>query len=240
MDKLGSTVADTGAMPGSAVIEGQLRPLSATRRVVARRMAESSRTIPAVTLHRSVSMAALLERRRVLARELGRPPIIDAMLARSVGTALAEFELLNGSFDDAAVAVRVWPDRNVAVAADTEHGLTAVVLREADQRDEMALSDALAELVERARARRSRPDDLTDATFTITNLGSLGVDAFTPIVTAPQAGVLGVGRIRLSDVGSPATLSLSFDHRIVDGAYGARFLGRLEELLMAQSVSTAD
>jgi len=235
MDKSAAAGADSGAAPGPAVIEGQLRPLSATRRVVARRMAESSRSLPAVTLHRSLSMATLLERRRILARQLDRPPIIDAMLAHAVGTALAEFELLNGSFDDDALAVRVWPDRNIAVAADTEHGLTAVVLRAADRRDEIDLSDALVELVERARARRSRPDDLTGATFTITNLGSLGVDSFTPIVTPPQAGVLGVGRIRLSDVGSPATLSLTFDHRVVDGAYGARFLGRLEELLTANS-----
>lgn len=181
-------------------------------------------------------MATLLERRRRLARQLARPPIIDAMLAHAVGAALAEFELLNGSYDDDSLAVRVWPDRNIAVAADTEHGLTAVVLRAADRRDETDLSDALAELVERARARRSRPDDLADATFTITNLGSLGVDAFTPIVTPPQAGVLGVGRIRVGDVGSPATLSLSFDHRIVDGAYGARFLARLEEMLTADLV----
>jgi len=211
--------------------EGALRPLSATRRVVARRMAESSRTIPAVTLHRTALLATLLERRRQMAAEARSTPSIDAMLARAVAVALADFELLNGTFDENAMAVRVWPERHVAVAVDTERGLTPVVLRRADRRDELELSTELADLVNRARGGRLTPEDLAGATFTLTNLGSLGIDAFTPIILPPQAAILGVGRFRVDERDVPTTLSLTFDHRIVDGAYAARFLGRVAESL---------
>jgi len=158
------------------------------------------------------------------------------MIARAAAITLTQFDLLNGVFDEAAAAVRVLPERHVAVAIDTDRGLTAVVLRGADRRDELDLSAALTELVERARAGRSRTDDLAGATFTITNLGGLGIDAFTPIIVPPQVAILGIGRFRADERTAPATLSLTFDHRVVDGAYAARFLARLVECLADPSV----
>ncbi len=214
-----------------AVDQGELRTLSATRRTVARRMAESHRTIPAVTLHRDASMAAILERRRRIAAQTGSAPGVDAMLARTVAMTLTDFDLLNGSFDEAQMAVHVAPERNIAIAVDTDRGLITVVLSSADRRTEIELGTTLAELVTRARGGRSLLEDLQGATFTITNLGSLGIDAFTPIIPPPQAAILGVGRFRKEVRDVPATLSLTFDHRVVDGAYAARFLGQLAEVI---------
>jgi len=212
--------------------EGELRPLSSIRRVVARKMAEAWRTIPAVTLQRSAPFAALLAARDRLADPTGRKPAVDALLASLVGRALAEHELLNGSWREEERAVLVNPRRNVAVAVDTPGGLMAVVLQDADRRPVADLDADLVAMVERARAGRSRQPDLAGATFTITNLGGLGIDSFNPIVTPPQAAVLGVGAVRPSPIDDrPATLGLTFDHRVVDGADAARFLARLVELL---------
>ena len=217
--------------------EGELRPLSTFRRVVARKMAEAWRTIPAVTLHRSVPFARLLTARERLADPTGRKPAIDVLLAIFVGRALAEHPLLNGSWREEERAVLVHPGRNVAIAADTPQGLSAVVLREADRRPVGELDADLVAMVERARAGRSLLVDLAEATFTITNLGGLGVEAFNPIITPPQSAVLGVGAVRPDPPDQrPATLSLTFDHRVVDGADAARFLARLAELVSEAAV----
>jgi pyruvate dehydrogenase E2 component (dihydrolipoamide acetyltransferase) len=200
-----------------------LRPLGRIRRVVARRMTESAQTIPAVTLHRDAAFAALLRRRQELAVPPGRGPAIDAMLAAVVARALVTHDLLNGSWVDEPPAVEVHPARHIAIAVDTPHGLVAVVLRDADTQPIAELDRRLVEMVGRARSGKLSLEDVTDATFTITNLGGLGVASFTPIITPPQAAVLGVGAAA-PDGDRRAALSLTFDHRIVDGADAARFL----------------
>ena len=183
----------------------EIRRLTGIRRVVARRMAEAWQTIPAVTLQRSLPMGRLIQLRAAHAEETGVKLSLDALLAAAVGRALSAHDLLNGSWLDAEHAVAIHPRRNIAIAVDTEQGLTAVVLRDADTRSPLELHSTLVEMVERARARRSVPLDVADATFTITNLGSLGIETFTPIITPPQAAVLGVGRLAGSDVvGRPA------------------------------------
>jgi pyruvate/2-oxoglutarate dehydrogenase complex dihydrolipoamide acyltransferase (E2) component len=218
-----------------------VRPLSGTRRVVARRMAESARSIPAVTLHRRVVVEHLLAFRDRVGGATGRRPIIDALLAHITARALAEYDLLNARWDEEGVAVAVMPRRSVAIAVDTPRGLTTVVLPDADSRDPIDLDRQLATLVERALAHRSRPEDVQGGTFTLTNLGQLGVDAFTPMITPGQAGILGIGAISGEHGSRSALISLSFDHRVCDGAYAARFLGRLSELLLtAWSPPAAD
>ena len=213
---------------------GLLRPLSPVRRVVARRMTEAWQTIPAVTLHRAVPFAALLDARERLARPDGdhRKPALDVLLAVLASRALAEHELLNGSWVEERRAVRVAPVRNVAIAVDTPRGLVPVVLRDPDHRPVVELDDDLLEMVRRARDGRSLPGDVAGATFTITNFGGLGVDQFNPIITPPQSAVLGVGAIHDDPAHErPAVLSLTFDHRVVDGADAARYLGRLADMV---------
>jgi pyruvate dehydrogenase E2 component (dihydrolipoamide acetyltransferase) len=200
-----------------------LRPLTRIRRVVAKRMTQAAQTIPAVTIHRDAAYAALLQRRRELAVPPGRGPAIDAMLAVVVARALAKHDLLNGSWVEDPPAVRVHPGRHIAIAVDTSQGLVAVVLRDADTTPIEDLDRQLGEMVGRARAGKLSLEDVADATFTITNLGGLGVTSFTPMITPPQAAVLGIGAVG-ADGDRRGTLSLTFDHRIVDGADAARFL----------------
>jgi len=216
-------VTDVNEAAGSEAQTEDIRPLTMIRRVVARKMTQAAQTIPAVTLHRDAAFARLLHERTELGAAAGHRLRLDAILAAIVGRALVRHELLNGSWVETPPAVLVHPERNVAIAVDTPVGLVAVCLRDADVRAPAELDSQLGDMVARALAARVLPDDVSGATFTITNLGSLGIDAFTPIVTPPQAAVLGVGAARGVE-GRPATLSLTFDHRIVDGADAARFL----------------
>lgn len=209
----------------------QLRSLNSVRRVVARKMAESWTTVPAVTLRRSVSLASLLRTRARFELETGRRPAIDTLLAAITAHALREFDLLNGSWVEERRAVLVHPVRNIAVAVDTSIGLSAVVLREADTHPVLELDAQLAVMVERARAGRSTLADLGDATITISNLGGLGIDSFDPIITLPQSAVIGIGAIGAASEQRWTTFSLVFDHRVTDGAYGARFLARVASLV---------
>ena len=132
-----------------------------------------------------------------------------------------------------------YPRYGTAVALD--EGLLVVVVREVDARPLHQVQSELLDLVEKARANRLGPDDLSGSTFTITNLGNYGVEAFTPIVNLPEAAILGVGRITRQPavvddqlaIRDQMTLSLAFDHRVADGAPAARFLQRLKEILEA-------
>ncbi|MFB0543614.1 MAG: 2-oxo acid dehydrogenase subunit E2, partial [Candidatus Bathyarchaeia archaeon] len=135
--------------------------------------------------------------------------------------------------------VKVWRRINICVAIDTPGGLVAPVVKDADRPSLVELTEAVEDLASRAREDRLRAEDMKGGTFTLTNLGMLGVDQFQPIINPPQAAILAVGRISQRPtveggeivVKPMATLSLAFDHRIVDGAPAARFLGRLREIL---------
>jgi len=128
---------------------------------------------------------------------------------------------------------------NLGMAVDTERGLLVPVIRNADQMGLRTFGVEFRRLMDQARAGKSLPDDLTGGTFTITNLGMYDVDAFTPIINLPEAAILGVGRIQAKAVVREGeivarqmwTLSLTFDHRLVDGAPAARFLQRIKQLV---------
>ena len=130
-------------------------------------------------------------------------------------------------------------DINIALAVDTERGLVTPVLRDVNHLALAEIQRGYDAVIARAMAGTSQPQDYEDATFTITNLGSLDIDGFTPIINPPQAAILGVGRIIEKPVARDGatvvrpmvTLSLSFDHRIVDGAPAARFLQRIKQLV---------
>ena len=230
------------AAGASAAAGGEAEPLSRVRRLTAERMQESARTVARVTLFLEADLQEAAEFREQLGRS-SLPDRIDvpwdALLIRAVGLALVEHPLLRAQWIEGR-GIRVFPTAHVAIAIALEpQGLVAPVVRDADRRPLREIAVDLAEKVERARAGRLRPEDLEGAVFTITNLGAYGVEAFTPIVDLPQGAILGVGRIapkarvregellaRIS-----CTLSLSFDHRVLDGAPAAAFLRRLAELL---------
>ncbi len=159
------------------------------------------------------------------------------LLVKIVAEALRRHPRLNATWANGTIAANEQINIGLAVAA--EHGLVVPVLHQADDLSLRGIARQRADLVARAQAGRLQPRDLQDGTFTISNLGMYGVDAFTAIINAPQAAILAVGRIaeRVVPVdGQPAvrpmlTLSLSCDHRVVDGARGAEFLATVAQLI---------
>jgi pyruvate dehydrogenase E2 component (dihydrolipoamide acetyltransferase) len=208
--------------------------MTGVRGVIAARMAESARTAAAVTLTTEADATDLADLRDRLSDRRGegeqtRIPF-DAILVKIVAVALRQHPRLNALL--AGDEIQVMRDVDIAVAVDTERGLLTPVLRKADTKGVIQVADELAELVGRARLGKSQPEDLEGGTFTITNLGMHEIDAFTPIINPPQCAVLGVGRVCPRPVvradglciRKTVWLSLTFDHRMVDGAPAARFL----------------
>ena len=213
----------------------------AVRRVIAERMSFSARTTAAVTLTTEVDATELVGLRERLQEwvhvETGKKLSYDALLVRSVCLAIADCPYMNARAADqgSELVERV----NIGIAVDTDRGLLVPVIRDAPSKDILALARECAELRERAQSGAILPGEMQDGSFTITNLGAFGVDAFTPIINWPEIAILGMGRI----VQKPAvfqgalairqimTLSLTFDHRVVDGAPAARFLQRIAQLV---------
>jgi pyruvate dehydrogenase E2 component (dihydrolipoamide acetyltransferase) len=218
-------------------------PLSRMRRLTAERMAASARSVARVTLFLDADLDEAARFRAQLAPEfarLGVPKLPwDALIAKAVGMALAEHPALNASWvEGEGIRRHAGVHVGVATALDPE-GLIVPVLRDADRRPLRELTSDLLALVEKARAGRLGPAEIGGSTFTITNLGAYRIEAFTPIVNPPEAAILGVGRIaekpavvegQLS-VRTRSMLSLSFDHRVVDGAPAAAFFERLAQIL---------
>jgi pyruvate/2-oxoglutarate dehydrogenase complex dihydrolipoamide acyltransferase (E2) component len=138
-----------------------------------------------------------------------------------------------------ADGIQQWPQAHVGLAIDTERGLIVPVVRDADRQDVWEIAAEVRRLAARTRDGTVTPDELHGGTFTITNLGMFGVDGFTPIINLPECAILGVGRIVTKPVvwegqicaRQRMALSLTFDHRVVDGAPAARFLQRVAQLI---------
>ncbi len=214
--------------------------LSRLRRAIARNLGNSWNQIPHVTLHAGAEIDELDRQRRVL-REDGVRVSVTAILVQKVVSALQAEPALNASFDAGAgklVLKRYW---NIGIAVDTDRGLVVPVIRNAQEKVLPELAAELTDLAMRARAGKVSPDELTGASFTITNLGTLGVGDFTPIINPPEVAILGVGTAESRPTWNGAgfeprltlPLSLSIDHRAVDGADGARFLSALTQGLGA-------
>jgi len=221
----------------------EMIPLKGVRRVIAERMAASARTTARVTLVTEADATAFVEaRQRIkadMADEWGFAPGYNDLLGIVVAHALREFSYMNARLSADGEAIERLLAVNLGMAVDAERGLLVPVIRNADQKGLRAFGTEFRALVERARAGKSLPDDLTGGTFTVTNLGMHDIDAFTPIINLPEAAILGVGRIQPKPVVRDGeivvrqmwTLSLAFDHRLVDGAPAARFLRRIKQLI---------
>ncbi len=211
-------------------------PLTGYRKTSAERLARGFREAP----HASVSMLVDMTRVVGMREELRRRGVdvsYTAIFVKAVSRALREHPEVNATYEDGVV--KVWGDVNVCVAVSTEDGLTAPVVRNADRLGLEELSEAIENLAEKARSKRLGREDVEGGTFTVTNLGMFGVDSFTPVINPPQAAILAVGRIVRRpvvvgdsvEVRETAQLTLSFDHRVLDGVPAARFLSRVRELL---------
>jgi pyruvate dehydrogenase E2 component (dihydrolipoamide acetyltransferase) len=237
-----------GSGPHGAVVAADLAaPSSPARSLdevgsVWRRMAENTtrswQSVPHFFLLREVDAGRLEGWRESTRRRPGYEGVTHTdLLVKLCAAALREHPRVNASWRDGGLVAQ--PDVNVGIAVATDEGLVVPVVHGADRLELREISERRRELVVAARENRLRPDDVTGGTFTISNLGMFGVDAFLAIVNAPQAAILAVGRIvdRVVPVaGRPEVrptmaLSLSFDHRVVDGARGAQFLDTLASLV---------
>jgi len=206
-------------------------PLIGIKKVTAERVSLSARTAPHSTITMEVDMinaVRLHEERSVSYTD---------MLVKAVATALKEHSLLNSTLEDERI--KVFEDINVGVAVATDKGLLVPVVHNTDRKTLKEISMIVNELIEKAKQGKLSKEDLTGGTFTITNLGMYGVDVFIPIINPPETAILGVGRITEKPVlvdkeikTKPITqLSLSFDHRIVDGVPAAQFLQKIKQIL---------
>ncbi|MDB5306225.1 MAG: odhB [Gemmataceae bacterium] len=216
-------------------------PLTATRKTIAARMADSHRTTAPVTLTAAVDAANLVNLREQFkaAAETGGPPVpsFTDFLVKLTAFALQKHPLLASTWTDEGIrpAVRI----DIGVAVDAETGLLVPVIRDVPALGLRELAARSRELIDRARRGQLPARDMDGGCFTISNLGAYGVDAFTPIINLPQCAILGVGRIERVPVmdgdkvvgRERVTLSLTFDHRVVDGAPAARFLQTLARLI---------
>ena len=211
-------------------------PAAGVWATMARRTTESWTTVPHFFLEREVD-AGRLESWRASAARGGTPATVTDLLVRLAAACLPRHPLVNGRWDGSRTVAS--DDVHVGIAVAVEQGLVVPVLRHADRLSLAGVAERRAELVERARAGRLRPDDLHGATFTISNLGMYAVDAFSAIVDRPQAAILAAGRILdrvvpvdgQARVGRRLRLTLSCDHRAVDGARAAAFLTDLGDLV---------
>lgn len=242
----------TGSGPGGRIVEADVRaaaaarlsgsgaepargvrdrmPLAGDRRTIGERLRRSQSTAVALTLTREVAAGALVAARRALAARIGAPLPWDALFVRLLGEALAERGEWNAFIEGDEIVRLAAVDVGFAVSLDGS--LVAPVVRDADRRPLAELARDVRELAARARAGRLFAADLAGGSSTVTNLGALGVDAFTPVLNPPQATILGIGRIvdraavvnGTLAVAPTCVLSLTFDHRVADGAPAAELL----------------
>jgi pyruvate dehydrogenase E2 component (dihydrolipoamide acetyltransferase) len=214
-------------------------PLSMTQKTAARRMLQSARDIPQFSISAELDadeLAALRSRVNSDIAEAENRVSFTALLIWLTARALLKHPRLNSRFDDDAVLQH--DSVNMAVAIDTPQGLTVPVIHQAETLSVYETAKALKDLVTRAGGKRLSGSDFKDATFTISNLGMLGVTRFTPLINPPQAAIMGVGaprdtvRTNVDGILIPARtieVTVTGDHRILDGAEVARFLQSLRE-----------
>ena len=216
------------------------KPMRNVRRAVARRMSTSWQTVPHVTQHDRADVGELEAVRRTLKRTAPELPLTVTAFAVAVcAAALREFPQFNASLDTEREEIVYKRYVNIGVAVDTERGLIVPVIPEADRKSLAALSTEIAEVAAAARTTGLPRERLEGGTFTITNLGGLGGTAFTPIVNHPEVAILGMSRsapapVWTGDRFEPRPmlpLSLSYDHRLIDGADAVRFLRWVAERL---------
>ncbi len=220
----------------------ELEPLPRIRRVSAAQLHRSWVTVPHVTQHDEADVTELENFRRAQAPDAqmrGVKLTFLPILMKVCAAALREFPHFNASLDRSGENLVLKRYVHLGVAVDTSLGLVVPVVRDVDQKSIFALAAEIAELSAKARERRLRPEQLEGGTFSISSLGGIGGTAFTPIVNHPEVAILGVSRMGWRPVYRGEALekrlllplSLSYDHRVIDGADAARFTTRLAQLL---------
>jgi pyruvate dehydrogenase E2 component (dihydrolipoamide acetyltransferase) len=248
----------TPAVPGSALAviglaEPEVHPLSMMRKTIARRLTEAKQTVPHFYLTIDVDAGELVALREDINSELasgaskkpskdGAPssPLkvsLNDLLLKACAVGLLRVPACNAQFTPDAILVHRRVDISVAVAVPD--GLVTPVVRNADQKTVVAIAEEVRDLAARARAKKLRPEEMTNGTFSISNLGMFGIDEFAAVINPPEGAILAIGQVRDAAVvrdgavavGKMLAMTLSCDHRVVDGAVGAAFLSELRALL---------
>lgn len=236
--------------PTEAPVEGEVVPLTGVRKLIAQRMAQSAHTTAGLTLTTEADATELVELVRRFRELLAGQDVIPGyndLLLKALGRALQDHPYLNARWmeeEAGPVGIDLQSDINIGVAIDTERGLVVPVIADVPGRGLGDIARERRALTERALTGRLLPDDLVGGTFTLTNLGMFDIDAFTPLINLPECAILGAGRIRVKPaihdgevcVRHVMALSLTFDHRIVDGAPAARFLQHVKLLIQQPSL----
>lgn len=216
--------------------------LNPIQRLTGQRMLESVQTAPQFALTVDVDATNLLWLREAMMErvqsETGERLSVTAMLVKIVAAALQKYPRANASFEDGRV--KLHPQVNVGVAVGTDDGLVVPVIQEADTKSLVQITQELKAFQEKAAKMRFTSEDLSGGTFTISNLGMFGVDRFTAIINPPESAILAVGRTVKTPVGMPddtialrpmMNLTLTIDHRSMDGVQGAKLLAEIRELI---------
>lgn len=218
----------------------QVVPLAGPRKIMATRIAYSAATAPHITLTLSIDMGEASRMRELLQPEFqvaGLRLSFTAIIARAVSSLLTRHPYLNASLDRDQIIL--WQDVHLGIAASLDDNLIVPVIRQAQDKSLREIAADLNSLVERARARRLTPAEMTGSTFTISNLGMYGIESFTSILNPPEAAILSVGKITEQPVKTPEgvafrpmmSVTACADHRILDGVLVARFLADLQKTL---------
>jgi pyruvate dehydrogenase E2 component (dihydrolipoamide acetyltransferase) len=232
---------ETAAATGEVLLETREK-MSGIRRAIAKAMVQSKHTAPHVTLMDEVDVTKLVAHRKKfkeVAAEKGIKLTFLPYVVKALVSALREYPILNASIDDEAEEIIHKHYYNIGIAADTERGLLVPVVKDADRKSMFAIAKEINELAQKAREGKLAPNEMKGSSCTITNIGSAGGQWFTPVINHPEVAILGIGRIAEKPVvrdgeivAAPVlALSLSFDHRIIDGATAQYALNHIKRLL---------
>jgi pyruvate dehydrogenase E2 component (dihydrolipoamide acetyltransferase) len=231
--------AAPAAAPVQAANADVVKPLTNMRKVIAKRMQQSKNTAPHVTITTEVNVDKTIALRSKLnAKNADVRFSYTDILVKMCATALRNYPKINASITEDSMILH---DKiNIGVAVALDDGLIVPVVSNADRKGLKAITKETKDLINKARTNTLSPDEMSGATFTISNLGSYDIDGFTPVINLPEAAILGVGRIVKKPIvnendeivaASMMVLSMSFDHRVVDGAQAAEFLKALKGYL---------
>lgn len=241
-----ATAETAQAAPAAINLEGDFpetrEKMSGIRKAIAKAMVHSKQTAPHVTLMDEVDVTALVAHRKrfkEIAAEKGVKLTYLPYVVKALVSMLREFPEFNRSLDDATQEIVQKHYFNIGIAADTEKGLLVPVIKHADRKSVFAVSGEINELATKAREGKLAPNEMKGGSMSITNIGSAGGQWFTPVINHPEVAILGIGRISEKPVikngeivAAPVlALSLSFDHRMIDGATAQNALNHLKRLL---------
>lgn len=221
--------------------KGKRIKMEGIRKIVAQRMLQSKTTAPHVTLTTEVDMSQAISMRKQLLepieQQTGYRVSYTEIIMKAAAFSLRQHPYVNVSLEGNEIVYK--DDINVGLAVAVENGLVVPVIQHVDQKGLSALTADCKRLGKAARDNKVKPEEMSGGTFTVSNLGMYAIDAFTPVINQPESAILGVGRINEKPVGIDGAielrpmmvLSLSFDHRVIDGAPAAAFLTELKEAL---------